>query len=97
MVAKILKDLKIILFDMLNFNRVSKDKVQNSMDPLSSDGANTVEEWITGKDVCMEDYGNSDWMALDPPSSNTMLLGSASDEVEELVEGRYISLDVKYY
>ncbi|KAJ0100770.1 hypothetical protein Patl1_06433 [Pistacia atlantica] len=72
---------------MLNFYRFSKNKEQDSMDPVSSDGVNTAEDWITGKDVCLEDYGTSDWMALDPPASNTMLLGSASDEVEELGEG----------
>ncbi|XP_044509814.1 uncharacterized protein LOC123228443 [Mangifera indica] len=82
-----LDDLVFVQYNLRLRQMVSKNKEQNSMDPLSSDGANTVEEWITGKDVCMEDYGNSDWMALDPPSSNTMLLGSASDEVEELVEG----------
>ena len=65
------------------------------MDPMSFDCLSNVEDWITGKDVLLEDYGSSDWMALDPPSANTMLLGHSNDDVEELTAGNYNSLDVK--
>lgn len=35
----------------------------------------------------MEDYGNSDWVALDPPSGSTMLLSPSDGDVEELGTG----------
>lgn len=57
------------------------------MDPMSSDCLNTLEDWITGKDVSLEDYESSDWMALDPPSTNTMLVGPSTDDDEDLATG----------
>lgn len=78
---------KILLFDQLIVHRVSKKKQQDSMDPMSFDSFSTLEEWITGKDICLEDYGSSDWKAVEPPSGSPMLLGSSDDEVEELAGG----------
>lgn len=66
---------------------------QNVMDPISFDGITTLEDWITGKDVSLEDYGTSEWKALDPVSLNKMLLGPPVDEVEELGAGNYTSSD----
>ena len=47
-----------------------------------------------GKAVCVDDYGSIDWMAVDPPSTNTMLLGPSNDEAEDLGAGNFSSLDV---
>lgn len=60
-------------------------KEQDFNDPLSF--ISNVDEWIRAKDIDLEEYGNSDWMTLDPSSINTMLLRPLNDETEELGEG----------
>lgn len=65
------------------------------MDPISFVGTNVVEDWIMGKDVCVDDYGSINWMSVDPPSANSMLLGSSNDAAEDLGSGNFSSLDVK--
>ncbi|KAL5734665.1 hypothetical protein ACOSP7_032526 [Xanthoceras sorbifolium] len=82
-----LSDLVFVQYNLRLRQLFEKSKEQDSVDPMSFDGLNTVEDWITGKDASLEDYGSSDWMALDPPSANTMLLGPSSDEFEELSAG----------
>ncbi|XP_024021568.1 uncharacterized protein LOC21411043 [Morus notabilis] len=64
-----------------------KSNGQDSMDPISSESASVVEDWVKRKGVCSEDYGDSDWTAVDPPSVNTMLLGAANDDAEDLGTG----------
>lgn len=55
---------------------------------MSINNLSNVEDWVTGKDVCLDEYGASDWMALDPPpSGNTMQLEASNDEIEDLVAG----------
>lgn len=56
-------------------------------DPISFDSSNVVDDWVSEKEACLEDYGSSDWMVLDPPSGNTMLLGPPNDEPEDLGAG----------
>lgn len=63
-------------------------KEQDSSDPLSFDKISNVEDWIRPRDLDLEEYGNSDWMALDPSSTDTMLLRPLDDEAEELGEGK---------
>lgn len=86
---------EILSFCHLIFYRVGKSKEQDSIDPISFDGINVVEDWIMGKDVCVDDYGSIDWMSVVPPSTNTMLLGSSNDEAEDLDTGSFSSLDVE--
>ncbi|KAK9189451.1 hypothetical protein WN943_018048 [Citrus x changshan-huyou] len=80
-------DLVFVQYNLRLKHMVSKKKQQDSMDPMSFDSFSTLEEWITGKDICLEDYGSSDWKAVEPPSGSPMLLGSSDDEVEELAGG----------
>ncbi|WJX38300.1 hypothetical protein P8452_25978 [Trifolium repens] len=61
-------------------------KEQESNDPLSFDNIYNVEDWIRPRDLYQE-YGNSDWMALDSSSINTMLLRPLNNEPEEMCEG----------
>lgn len=82
-----LSDLVFVQYNLRLKHMVSKKKQQDSMDPMSFDSLSTLEDWITGKDICLEDYGSSDWMAVEPPSGNPILLGSSDDEVEELAGG----------
>lgn len=64
-------------------------KEQDFSDPLSFDNISNVEEWIRPRDLYVDDEcGNSDWMALDPSSVNTMLLRPLNDEAEDLGEGK---------
>lgn len=63
------------------------------MDPISFDAVSVVEDWVR-EDVCFEDYSNSDWMALDQLSLNTMYLGLPVDEIDELGAGKFCLLDV---
>lgn len=56
-------------------------------DPISFDSSDVVDDWVSGKETCLEDYGNSDWMALDPPSGHIMLLGSSTEEAEDIGAG----------
>ncbi|KAK0593106.1 hypothetical protein LWI29_035493 [Acer saccharum] len=82
-----LSDLVFVQYNLRLRQMVEKSKEQEYMDPMSFDCLSNVEDWITGKDVLLEDYGSSDWMALDPPSANTMLLQPSNDDVEELTAG----------
>lgn len=73
-------------------------KEQDSRDPLSFNSIGNVEDWIRPRDLELEEYGNSDWMELDPSSVNTMLLQPLNDEAEELGEGKLqciISMDME--
>jgi hypothetical protein len=54
---------------------------------LSFDNIYNVEDWIRPRDLHQE-YGNSDWMALDSSSINTMLLRPLNNEPEEMCEGK---------
>lgn len=56
-------------------------------DPLFFESQNLVEDWIVGKDSSLEEYSSSDWMALDPPSASSLLLGAATGETEDLDTG----------
>ncbi|XP_027336589.1 uncharacterized protein LOC113850304 isoform X2 [Abrus precatorius] len=71
----------------LRLRQMLMSKEQDSSDPLSFDSISNVEDWIGPRDLYLEEYGNSDWMALDPSSVNTMLLRPLNDEAEELGEG----------
>lgn len=82
-----LSDLVFAQYNLRLRQMGCKMEDQNVMDPISFDGITTLEDWITGKDVSLEDYGTSEWKALDPVSLNKMLLGPPVDEVEELGAG----------
>lgn len=48
-----------------------------------------VGDWVMEKEGCSEDFGSSDWMTVDPPMGNTMLLGPSTDDVQDLGAGNY--------
>lgn len=64
------------------------NKEQESSDPLSFDNISNVEDWIRPQELYIEEYGNSDWMALESSSINTILLRPLNDEPEEICEGK---------
>ncbi|KAF8369899.1 hypothetical protein HHK36_032065 [Tetracentron sinense] len=77
-----LNDLVVVQYNLRLRHILGKNKELDPLDPISFDIINTVEDWVTEKDVLMGEFGSSDWMALDQPVSNTMLLGSSNDEAE---------------
>ncbi|XP_061368956.1 uncharacterized protein LOC133311850 [Gastrolobium bilobum] len=81
-----LTDLVFVHYN-LRLRQTFMNKEQDFSDPLSSDNISNVEDWIRPRDLYLEECGNSDWMALDPSSVNTMLLRPLNDEVEELSGG----------
>lgn len=60
------------------------------MQPLSSESASIVEDWVTGIDTFLDDDTYPDWTTLETLSVNTMLL-RPGDEVEELGAGNFVS------
>ncbi|XP_050210873.1 uncharacterized protein LOC126661125 [Mercurialis annua] len=82
-----LSDLVFVQYNLRLKQRISKDKERDSMDPISLENILIFADWIKEKDLSPEDYMNSDWMALDPISSNTRLVESLQDEVDELGGG----------
>ncbi|GMY08472.1 hypothetical protein FCV25MIE_03711 [Fagus crenata] len=81
-----LTDLVFVQYN-LRLGQMVKCEEQDPIDPISFEGINVVEDWIMGKAVCVDDYGSIDWMSVDPPSTNTMLLGPSNDEAEDLGAG----------
>ncbi|PPS04991.1 hypothetical protein GOBAR_AA15663 [Gossypium barbadense] len=63
-----------------------ESKQHDSMQPLSSESASIVEDWVTGIDAFLDDDTYPDWTTLETLSVNTMLL-RPGDEVEELGAG----------
>lgn len=63
-----------------------ESKQHDSMQPLSSESASIVEDWVTGIGAFLDDDTYPDWTTLETLSVNTMLL-RPGDEVEELGAG----------
>ncbi|XP_062107031.1 uncharacterized protein LOC133818271 isoform X2 [Humulus lupulus] len=81
-----LNDLAFVQYNMQLKQMSHKTKVQVG-DPLSFDCKSVVEDWIMEKKINLQDNGCADWMSLDPPSTNLMLLELCSPEVEDLCAG----------
>ena len=71
----------------IDYCRVQRNKEQDSVDPISYEHISILEDWVTGKPLCSEDLDSSDWMIVDPPLGNTMLLGTPIDDFEALGTG----------
>ncbi|XP_020413988.1 uncharacterized protein LOC109947680 [Prunus persica] len=84
-----LSDLVFVQYNLRLRQMVGKNTEQDFMDPISFDSISIIEDWVSGKDMCLEDQGSSDWMTLDSPSASTMLLGPSNDDAEELGSGFY--------
>ncbi|KAJ7964543.1 HAT transposon superfamily [Quillaja saponaria] len=82
-----LSDLVFVHYNLRLREKVGTSKEQDFIDPISFEGISLVEDWVRAKDMYMEDYGNSDWMALDRCSINSMLIRPPKDETEDLGEG----------
>ncbi|KAI8029584.1 AUGMIN subunit 1 [Camellia lanceoleosa] len=65
----------------------NQNKEQDSVDPISFENIGIVGDWVMEKEGCSEDFGSIDWMTVDPPLGNAMLLGPSTDDVEDLGTG----------
>ncbi|XP_057979338.1 uncharacterized protein LOC131165491 [Malania oleifera] len=79
-----LNDLVFVQYNLQLKQMVQKSRGEDSVDPISFDSVCFVEDWIAENNVCSEDCGSSDWMAIDPALENTLLLGALNDDAEEL-------------
>ncbi|KAG8390833.1 hypothetical protein BUALT_Bualt01G0124600 [Buddleja alternifolia] len=83
-----LSDLVFVQYNMSMKQMVSGSKQQEVVDPISFEHIDVFEDWVVDKELSSEEgSGNVDWMAVDPPLGNTMLLGQQIDDVEALGAG----------
>ncbi|GFZ14934.1 HAT transposon superfamily [Actinidia rufa] len=82
-----LSDLVFVHYNLQLRQMARKDKEQDAADPISFENVGIVGDWVIEKEGCLEDFGSSDWMSVDPPLGNTTLLGPTTDDVEDLGAG----------
>ncbi|GFP86370.1 hypothetical protein PHJA_000780800 [Phtheirospermum japonicum] len=82
-----LSDLVYVQYNMSMKQMVSGSKQEEVVDPISYDHISLVEDWVMEKEVCSGGSENTEWMAVDPPLGNLMLLGPQIDDVEALGAG----------
>ncbi|KAK7833831.1 hypothetical protein CFP56_025230 [Quercus suber] len=64
-----------------SMDRKKRFRGENSLVAMDAD-------WVMEKEVCFEDCGSSDWVSLNPPTTNTMQLGAlVDDDAEDLGTG----------
>ncbi|KAL3523848.1 hypothetical protein ACH5RR_016682 [Cinchona calisaya] len=82
-----LSDLVFVQNNLWLRQMVQRNKQQDFLDPISHENISIVEDWVIGKPLYSEDLENSDWMTVDPPLGNTVLLGMPIDDFEALGAG----------
>ncbi|OMO65882.1 putative Zinc finger, BED-type [Corchorus capsularis] len=80
--------------DSYTVQLVLRNQEKDSVDPLSVDSKDVLEDWIADNVVGLEDYGSSDWTTLDPPVGNRMVSGSSGDEIEDFLGTGFADLDI---
>ncbi|KAM1819737.1 hypothetical protein TB1_001382 [Malus domestica] len=82
-----ISDLVFVRYNLRLKQMVGKNIGQDVIDPISFKNISMTEDWVTGKDMCLDDNGSSDWMELDSNSASTMLLGPSNDDANDLGSG----------
>ncbi|WCJ19657.1 hAT transposon superfamily [Euphorbia peplus] len=82
-----LNDVVYVQYNLRLKQMVCKSEEDDSMDPISFDRSNILEDWVKEKDLSSEDYADSNWMALVPTSADRSPLGPSRDEAEEFYAG----------
>ncbi|XP_059628104.1 uncharacterized protein LOC132270906 [Cornus florida] len=82
-----LNDLLSVQHNLRLGQMVRKYKEQDAMDPISYDNIAIVEDWVSERELCLEEFGSPDWMAVDPPLGNPMVLVPQTDDAEDLGAG----------
>ncbi|KAK8621434.1 hypothetical protein V6N13_067866 [Hibiscus sabdariffa] len=65
-----LADLVFVQYNLYLRQMVLRNREKYSLDPLSFNSKDVLEDWIADNEIYPEDYGSSDWMSLDPPVAN---------------------------
>ncbi|XP_021990013.1 uncharacterized protein LOC110886509 isoform X1 [Helianthus annuus] len=81
-----LSDIVFVQYNM-RLKQMFYNKEQETPDPISYDNINFAEAWVTEKEIHADEIGRSDWMTVDPPLGNVMILGPEVDDIETLGEG----------
>ncbi|KAL3838432.1 hypothetical protein ACJIZ3_023023 [Penstemon smallii] len=82
-----LVDLVYTQYNMFLKQMVPGNKKQETVDPIAIENIDFVEDWVMEKELGAEGSGNADWMAVDLPLGNVMLLGQPPDDIEALGAG----------
>nr|GEW08145.1 putative hAT transposon superfamily [Tanacetum cinerariifolium] len=81
-----LSDIVFVQYN-LRLKQMLMNKEQDNPDPISYDNIKSVEAWVTEREILADDVGRSDWMTVEPPLGNVMVLGPQVDDFEALGEG----------
>ncbi|CAI9273593.1 unnamed protein product [Lactuca saligna] len=82
-----LSDIVFVQYNM-RLKQMFLNKEEDNPDPISYDNMKYVEGWVTEREMNTDDIGRSDWMTVDPPLGNIMVLGPPQvDDFEALGEG----------
>ncbi|KAK8507750.1 hypothetical protein V6N11_046032 [Hibiscus sabdariffa] len=89
-----LADLVIVQYNLYLRQMVLRNREKYSLDPLSFNSKDVLEDWIADNEIYPEDYGSSDWMSLDPPVANRTPLAPSGDETEDFLGTGFTDLDI---
>lgn len=94
----IFKILEVDKADVLpnELNRVSGNK-QETVDPISYEYIDIVQDWIMEKELSTDVSGSTDWMAVDPPLGNVMHPSPHINDIEALGAGNYSYFDLSFF
>ncbi|KAL8053110.1 hypothetical protein ABFX02_05G050850 [Erythranthe guttata] len=79
-----LSDLVFVHYNMSMKQMVSRNK---AVDPISYEYIDIVQDWVMEKESCVENSSSAEWMAVDPPFGNHMILVPQTDDFEALGAG----------
>ncbi|VFQ81197.1 unnamed protein product [Cuscuta campestris] len=84
-----LKDIVFLQSNLhLREHHGNKSRDDGSMDPISYENLPFVKDWVSEREPCLYEPASSDWMVVDPPSSNAVLLSpQVEDDFEALGAG----------
>lgn len=82
-----LRDLVFVQYNSRLKQIRSKEQKESATDPTSVDAIGVVDDWLCENNVSLLDCSGSDWMALDSPAVNAMLLEPPGDDIAELGSG----------
>ncbi|KAL4339840.1 hypothetical protein GQ457_08G015310 [Hibiscus cannabinus] len=89
-----LADLVFVQYNLYLRQMVLRNREKYSLDPLSFNSKDVLEDWIADNEIYPEDYGSSDWMSLDPPVANRTPLTPSGDETEDFLGTGFTDLDI---
>lgn len=89
-----LSDLVFVQHNLYLGQMALRNQEKGSLDPLSFNCKDVLEDWIVDNEVCREDFGSSNWMSLDSQVGNRMLSRPSADETEEFLGSGFADLDI---